>query len=96
MKKGDIVVCINDSPGWVTGTKKLVNGKEYVVLFVHDFNGPLEIRVEHGEPTWSASRFRKIEPHSFSNAITKELAKEIEVQQPDYAPKELEPQKVEK
>lgn len=41
-----------------------------------------------------SSRFRKIEPrtekHTFTNEVTKELAKEVEVQQPDYAPQELE------
>jgi hypothetical protein len=81
MKKGDRVVCIDDSFGWAsnidTGLKK---GEIYTIEKVFDGNCPSGINVTVFElglfDLFCSSRFKKIEPtkHEFTNEVTKRLA----------------------
>jgi hypothetical protein len=67
------VVCVDDSPGVVTGSVGLVRGRVYVIEAFQPTLTRLGLRlvgVKHfdGVP-WAASRFRKVQPRKTSIAI---------------------------
>ena len=77
MKKGDRVVCLDASNGYVDGFKGLVKGKIYKItctLPSTEYN-PMNVGVNGIDGTWHCTRFRKvITDHTFTNELTEELA----------------------
>lgn len=74
MKKGDQVVCVDASKGWIDGANDLQEGRTYhVVNMAKSDNGRMNIKVSGVYGFWDSSRFRKIDKLN-----TKEIAEEFE------------------
>lgn len=81
-KPSEKVVCINDSPGFITGIKNLVKDEIYEIYRVQTAsNGRLEFAfIENGHLNgyWDASRFRKLDTNFANEVIKNIIQKELE------------------
>lgn len=74
-KIGQKVVCINDSPGWIDGVRKLVKGEIYEILYVSD----KDLWVIPGDAGWDKSRFRLLD-YEFAENLLSEIKKQVKTQ----------------
>ena len=76
MKVGDRVVCINDKDQLYN---VLIEGSDYKVRDINPLTGGLRLEgiILPYDMFHMRIRFRKIEPHTFKNETTAELAKEL-------------------
>jgi hypothetical protein len=61
IKVSDKLVCIDDRPGAVDGSKFLELGKVYVVSGINPHNGDPYIVGSPTPPSWRKSRFKKLD-----------------------------------
>lgn len=88
MRKGNEVVCIDDSLPWMLKSNhRLKKDKIYEILDTsHSPNGRLNLLVNDGsEGFWDASRFKKVTPKRRGNSVTRKLCKiQIVEEKSDY------------
>jgi len=79
MKVGDRVVCVDDSDSFYPVNGRIVKGEEYTIKYIGNYGtGVILFETKPSHTTYFyIGRFRKIEPHTFKNETTAELAKEL-------------------
>ena len=95
MKVGDKVVCVNDSNQ--TEAIILVIKNEYYTI-TDVVLGGLGVNVAEASTArmgFFSNRFRKIDEHNFTNALTEKLAREAMKEIKEYIPLKVEPKTVE-
>lgn len=97
-KIGDIVICVDDSPGFNDGFVFLELNKEYTIREVYSTaksKNPQNVRVDGDHMFWHCTRFHKIDPFKSSTASKKaanDAMKELKEYNPQETP-EIYPEK---
>ena len=73
---GQKVVCIDDSPGWLSGEKLLQKDNIYIVDRMSGMEG--DVFIVGFEKSWDKSRFAPLETYRESYSIAIELVQELQ------------------
>jgi hypothetical protein len=77
-KKGQEVICIDDSNGWISKKKLLKKGNSYVIESIYNIDGAIGLSLR-GVGVWNQIRFVPIDYNSAKQVTFKEITEDMPV-----------------